>query len=258
MKKKGLLLLAAGAVAAAIVTRKPKRKKKKTPTSKDQVVDSGIGYAQELGINVQWAISRVSGAYGWVWQAVDPEKAAELGVPLEDASGPYETEEEAAAVLEEALGLKPIPQPEPPEPPIGELEPVPPGPGPTPVGPVVPGMGLGTPKPPGPQPEPPGQLFPLELYPPSGPEAKLPILSDATGMVVSDDCSVAAVGPMFWDAVGERVEELGGEDVEDEETIMQVLAEEFFPPLEDEIHLCPGAALIYNEMTGRVRDYLGG
>jgi hypothetical protein len=117
-------------------------------------------------------------------------------------------------------------------------------------------MGMGTPKPPGPVAEPADQLFPLTLFPPGGDASKLPLLSNPAGMVFSEDCTVAAVGPMFWDDVGERVETLTSDGVKDEDAIMEVLAEDLFPM--EEILTCSSAQLIYTEITGRVRDYLEG
>ena len=73
-------------------------------------------------------------------------------------------------------------------------------------------------------------------------------------MVVSDDGTVAGIGLDFWDRVGDRVETLEGDGERDENVIMQILAEEFFPI--EEIHLYPAPHRIYTEMVDRVRSYL--
>ena len=241
---------------------KKKPKKVRSRTLPDQVMESGLGYSEVLTINVSWTVSRIGGLFVWAWQAHKPELAAELGLPLSDSSAGFEKEEEAAGALDEALALQTLPKPDPdpdpdpdPEPEgqpgLGLPPPPPPGPGP---GPAIPTMGFSPPPEPPPLP-PPVALFAVEVYPPAGDKTKLPPMTTNDGLVVSADGTVAGIGPMFWDRVGERVEQIVGGGAEDQNTIMQILAEEFFPVVE--IHLYPAAMLIYNEMGGRVQTYLG-
>lgn len=241
---KALLIAALGGVLAYAVTRKPKKATAsvRAATGPDAVLESGFGYSGMLALHVRWEILQRGTAYGWSWKASDPQAAMLSGVPVADARGNYASSEEASMALDEALELQPLP---PPPPPVGPDA----GPGPRrpPEGPG----GFGAPQPPGPKAPP---LHAVELYPPTGDANKLPPLVRSDGMVISDDGAVAGIGVDFWDRVGDRVEELEGNGQRDENTLMQMLAEEFFPV--EEIHLYPAPARIYSEMVDRVRSYL--
>jgi len=237
---RGLLVVAIGGGLVYGLTRKKKRKRKTRTALSEEILDSGIGYAEKLGINVHWAISRIGGEYVWAWEARDPFAADELDVSRAASSSGFSDEEEAAAALGEVLGLKPLPKP----PVAPEGDPRPDRPTPMPGSHQVSGISLGVP------------LASVEIYPRSGDKSKLPRLHSNDGMVVSPDCTVAGVGPLFWETVGDRVERIVGEGVIDETEILQTLAKEHLPV--NDIRLCHGAALIFNEMTVRVRSYLEG
>jgi len=220
---RALILAAIGGAIAYAATRKPKPKRTAKPALPNEELESGIGYSETLGINVSWSVSRIDGRYVWAWQAHDPELAVAAGVPLSDSNDGFASEEDATEELWRVLKLQALPKP-PPDPEKEEEE---------------------GPKPP---------ALDVEVFPTTGDKSKLPDLYDPEGMVVSADCNVAGVGMLFWDGVGDRVEEIVGEGTKNENAILQILAEEFFPM--EEIHLCPGASKVYDEMTKRVRSYL--
>lgn len=227
---------------------KRKHPKTKAPAApRDELLDAGIGYSDVLGIAVDWRVERIGGTYVWSWKAIDQKHAESVGVPLSDVSEGFPSEEEAAASLEAELGLLPMPKP-----PAGQDGGIPPLPPPA----VLPGGTVTLPLPDlsGFGEVPLAPLFPMEVYPASANQSELPPMTNMAGFVTSPDCNIAGVGPQWWDQVGERVEELVGSGVHDEQELMSILAEEWFPM--SEIHLCQGPALIYNELTGRVRDYL--
>jgi hypothetical protein len=261
MAKNKLLLLAAAAAGVVAVTAGRSRSKKKSSGTAQSptVVDSGIGFAEKLGINVNWGIVRASASsFSWRWNAQDAESAEEVGVASSDQGGPFGSEEQAFGELVEAIGLNPLPKPpapvgedgEVPIPPLPE-PPKPPGPNPGLLPPG--GMGLAQPPDgPGPIPEPP--LFAVEVYPSGASPARLPNLTQADGIVFSDDQRVVGVGPLWWDALGNRAEELLGEGVTSPPEMLTSITSEVFPMAE--IHLFVGPRMLYEAIEKRVNEYL--
>ncbi len=269
MAKKTLLVLAAvaGVAAAAGAAGRSKSKKKKSGagTAKSPtVVDSGVGFAEKLGINVGWGIvryapgfSRSGEEYSWNWNAQDPELAQEVGAPTGDQGGPFASEEQAYGALTAQIGLNPLPKPPEPvgegeEPPIPPLPPPPPPPGPNPLLPPG-GLGLApNPEGPGPIAEPP--LFAVTVYPEGASTGRLPGMTQADGIVFSDDQRVVGIGPLWWDKIGDRAEELLGEGVTNPDEMLTTIAQEVFPMAE--IHTFVGPRMLYNELKQRIGEYI--
>jgi len=249
----GIIIAAIGGALAYGLTRKKKRKRKSPSV---HIVDSGIGYSEKLGLGVKWTITRAGSKFRWTWEAQIPELAEEYKQPTSDSQGGFPTEIDAWLDLELQLQLKPVPKPE--EPLEGGDEPLPPPPAPAPSGGSPADISFGAPVGPGAVGPvalpPPAVTFASKVYPVGAPKASLPPMTQSDGFVVSEDCNIAGIGPTWWDAIGERVEELVGDGVVEQNTILEILAEEWFPV--SEIHLCQGPAIIFTELTGRVRDYL--
>ncbi len=257
-KKTGLLLLAAtagiGVAAAAAGRARAKKKKKPGVAQSPTVVDSGIGFAEKLGINVNWGIIRLGQRpYRWRWNPQDPELAEEAGAPSGGQGGPFDSEEEAFSMLVDAIGLNPLPMP--PAPlgeDDGEIPPLPEPPAPPP-GLLPPGgLGLAQPSGPGPVAEPP--LFQVEIYPQGASIGRLPTLTEMDGIVFSDDKRTVGVGPLWWDRLGDRAEELLGEGVTNADDMLTTISGEVFPM--EEIHLFVGPRMLYEQIQGRINEYL--
>ena len=221
----GIILAALGGALAYGLTRKTKRKRRHRAAAEDrplpdEVLDEGTGHSEVLGINVKWKISRRQGEIGWQWSAVDRREAEQASAPASDAERPFATEEAAYINLDAALGLHPMVKPPGAE---GELWFPPP-------------------------------LFAVEVYPKGSSLSGLPPMLKANGFVVSDDCQVAGLGPMWWDSVGEHVEELVGNDVTSDEEIVDAIVAQWFPSVD--VATCNGPKIIHHQLLGRVRDYL--